>query len=117
MVDAATLDLNLRAADLYRQGYTLREIASYQERGYKAVNNALHRLGVTARRVGQRNGAAVAGLRPLVPSARPHCIRCLILLGPEETGDLCADCDAELRAGRLYQCEELPAETRRAMGY
>lgn len=125
LVDSATLGMNVEAAVLYRDGYTLREIGEYQGRSPHSIHNAIRRLGVHARPTGSRKTELRNHLPPLVlddtpKDGRPHCIRCGYLLEGAtnpNAADLCDDCDGELRRGVLYEVDELPADQRARMGY
>jgi PHP family Zn ribbon phosphoesterase len=123
-VTGRELDLNLQAVLLYRMGYSLRQISFHQDRGYKAVEAALRRLGVPRRAVGAYRHATVAGLPslfgPLGPAAGETCERCGLLLQGSQNANrqvLCDECDAELRRGVLYRDGELDPARRRVLGY
>lgn len=125
MVDGATLGMNIEAALLYQEGYTLREIAKWQARSSHSIHNAIRRLGVMRRSTGSRTVELRNGLAPLIvddtpKDGRPHCIRCMYLLEGATNRNaalLCDDCDAELTAGRLYQVDELAPLWRQELGY
>jgi hypothetical protein len=107
MVDAATMDLNIQAAELYRMGYVLRQIAEYQGRSEHTIQAAMVRLGVPRRPVGARAHSATPALSFLVRPRKLECVRCTILLAEGEH-ELCGWCERELRAGVRHRDGELP---------
>ena len=67
---------------------------------------------------------AISRLRRAIAQARwrvpGSCERCGLLLANStnlNADAVCDDCDAELRAGKLYGCDELSETRRRELGY
>lgn len=129
-IPTAQLDIMLRAVDLYRGGMSLRMVGREVDADVKTVATWMTRLNVPRRTHAEAARLMMQAGRNVNPKARAmaqarwrvpgSCERCGLLLEGSRNLNadcVCDDCDAELRAGKLYGCGEMSETRRRELGY